>query len=114
MGRLRANFARLGNPMQDCHLRKEPALRPYLPAGHCHPERKRRISVKVDSVSVAAKYQSAGRLLFGNQFSIAHHSDLWPRTPFAAAQRSPQGETRGTSRDLLFFHNIHFPFCLFS
>ena len=24
MGRLRANFARLGNPMQDCHLRKEP------------------------------------------------------------------------------------------
>ena len=27
MGRLRANFARLGNPMQDCHLGKEPALR---------------------------------------------------------------------------------------
>ena len=24
MGRLRANFARLGNPMQDCQLRKEP------------------------------------------------------------------------------------------
>jgi hypothetical protein len=24
MGRLRANFARLGNPMQDCHLWKEP------------------------------------------------------------------------------------------
>ena len=24
MGRLRANFARLGNPMQDCHLGKEP------------------------------------------------------------------------------------------
>ena len=24
MGRLRANFARLGNPMQNCHLRKEP------------------------------------------------------------------------------------------
>ena len=24
MGRPRANFARLGNPMQDCHLRKEP------------------------------------------------------------------------------------------
>ena len=23
MGRLRANFTRLGNPMQDCHLRKE-------------------------------------------------------------------------------------------
>jgi hypothetical protein len=32
MGRLRANFARLGNPMQDCHLRKEPALRDSLPA----------------------------------------------------------------------------------
>ena len=32
MGRLRANFARLGNPMQDCHLRKEPALRDCLPA----------------------------------------------------------------------------------
>ena len=32
MGRLRANFARLGNPMQDCHLRKEPALRDFLPA----------------------------------------------------------------------------------
>ena len=32
MGRLRANFARFGNPMQDCHLRKEPALRDYLPA----------------------------------------------------------------------------------
>ena len=27
MGRLRANIARLGNPMQDCHLGKEPALR---------------------------------------------------------------------------------------
>ena len=24
MGRLRANFARLGNPMQDCHLWKGP------------------------------------------------------------------------------------------
>ena len=24
MGRLRDNFARLGNPMQDCHLVKEP------------------------------------------------------------------------------------------
>lgn len=24
MCRLRANFARLGNPMQDCHLGKEP------------------------------------------------------------------------------------------
>ena len=35
MGRLRAYFARLGNPMQDCHLRKEPALRAFLPA-HCH------------------------------------------------------------------------------
>ena len=32
MGSLRANFARLGNPMQDCHLRKEPALRACLPA----------------------------------------------------------------------------------
>ena len=32
MGRLRANFARLGNPMQDCHLRKEPTLRDSLPA----------------------------------------------------------------------------------
>ena len=30
MGRLWANFARLGNPMQDCHLRKEPALRSIL------------------------------------------------------------------------------------
>ena len=30
MGRLRADFARLGNPMQDCHLRKEPALRSIL------------------------------------------------------------------------------------
>ena len=30
MGRLRANFARLGNPMQDCHLRKEPTLRNLL------------------------------------------------------------------------------------
>ena len=28
MGRLRANFARLGNPMQDCHLRKEPDIVP--------------------------------------------------------------------------------------
>ncbi len=32
MGRLRANFARLGNPMQDCHLWKEPTLRDWLPA----------------------------------------------------------------------------------
>jgi hypothetical protein len=31
MGRLRANFARLGNPMQDCHLWKEPALRAEAP-----------------------------------------------------------------------------------
>ena len=38
--------------------------------------------------------QSAGRLPFGSQFSIEYHSDLWPRTPFAATQRSPQGETR--------------------
>ena len=30
MGRLRTNFARLGNPMQDCHLRKEPTLRSML------------------------------------------------------------------------------------
>ena len=29
MGRLRANFARLGNPMQDCHLRKEPCVTFY-------------------------------------------------------------------------------------
>ena len=32
MGRLRANFAQLDNPMQDYHLRKEPALRAFLPA----------------------------------------------------------------------------------
>gem|GEM_PF-6652553 len=30
MGRLRANFARLGNPMQDCHLWKEPYVT-YFP-----------------------------------------------------------------------------------
>ena len=35
MGRLRANFARLGNPMQDCHLRKEPALREYPLCRQC-------------------------------------------------------------------------------
>ena len=35
MGRLRANFARLGNPMQDCHLRKEPALRNSLMCHQC-------------------------------------------------------------------------------
>jgi hypothetical protein len=33
MGRLRANFARLGNPMQDCHLRKEP----YVTGFTSHP-----------------------------------------------------------------------------
>ena len=99
MGRLMANFARLGNPMQDCHLRKEPTLCSYLPARHCHPERKRRIPVKIASDKIVSKYQSAGRLPFGSQVCIEHHSDLWPRTPFAAAQRSPQGETRGTSRD---------------
>ncbi len=43
MGRLRVNFARLGNPMQDCHLGKEPALRAILPAFNCHPERKRHL-----------------------------------------------------------------------
>ena len=32
MGRLRANFARLGNPMQDCHLWKEATLQDWLPA----------------------------------------------------------------------------------
>ena len=30
MGRLGAYLAQLGNPMQDCHLRKEPALRSML------------------------------------------------------------------------------------
>ena len=35
MGRLRANFARLGNPMQDCHLGKEPALRDWLLCHRC-------------------------------------------------------------------------------
>ena len=79
MGRLRANFARLGNPMQDCHLRKEPyvtgmplvspfdakrfgapqgsaqgkkpALCAYLPASRVILSRRRRISVRVDSDS---------------------------------------------------------------
>ena len=49
MGRLRANFARLGNPMQDCHQWKEPYVT-------CFPsrltrqntERQRRVSVHVD------------------------------------------------------------------
>ena len=61
MGRLRANFARLGNPMQDCHLRKEPALRDCLPAFTCHPERQRRSSALDDYETNAIKYQSAGR-----------------------------------------------------
>gem|GEM_PF-6051301 len=64
MGRLRANFARLGNPMQDCHLRKEPALWDYLPAGHCHSERQRRISVSAAYETIGSEYQSAGRLPF--------------------------------------------------
>ena len=39
MGRLRANFSRLGNPMQDCQLRKEPALRDLPSRPHRHSER---------------------------------------------------------------------------
>ncbi len=46
MGRLRANFARLGNPMQDCHQRKEPALRAFLfLPDSVIPSRRRRIPV---------------------------------------------------------------------
>ena len=36
MGRLWANIARLGNPMQDCHLGKEPALRASCPPSFCY------------------------------------------------------------------------------
>ena len=41
-----------------------PGLGPGLgsPALHCHPERQRRISVRVVSVANGSKYQSAGRL----------------------------------------------------
>ena len=56
--------------MQDCHLRKEPALRSYLPAGHCHPERKRRISVRIAGDKIVSKYRSAGRLPFGIQVYV--------------------------------------------
>ena len=58
MGRLRANFARLGNPMQDCHLGKEPALRAPLPG---HSERKRRILGSVASDRNAGKYRQPGK-----------------------------------------------------
>ena len=58
MGRLRANFARLGNPMQDCHLRKEPALRDCLPALRVILSRRRRISVRAAYETNAVKYRS--------------------------------------------------------
>jgi hypothetical protein len=37
--------------------------------------------VKADSVAVAAKYQSAGRLPFGSQVSVEYQSGLQHRTP---------------------------------
>ncbi len=42
-------------------LRTEPALRSGLPASSRHPERQRRISVKIASGKNINKYQSAGR-----------------------------------------------------
>ena len=36
MGRLWVNCARLGNPMQDCRLRKDPALRASCPPSFCY------------------------------------------------------------------------------
>ncbi len=59
-------FARLGNPMQDCHLGKEPdvtglAFRPIVILS-----RRRRISVRIASNRSIVKYKSAGRLLYTN------------------------------------------------
>ena len=67
--------------MQDCHLRKEPALHSYLPAGHCHPERKRRISVRIASDKIVSKYQSAGRPPFGGQVCVEYLFDWQRSTP---------------------------------
>ena len=62
-------------------LRKEPALRAYLPAGHRHSERQRRISVRIANGRNVVKYKSAGRLPIGSQGSRECQSDLQRCTP---------------------------------
>ena len=46
------------------------ALRDFLPARHCHPERKRMIPVRIASDKIVSKYRSAGRLPFGIQVYV--------------------------------------------
>ncbi len=60
MGRLWVNCARLGNPMQDCHLGKEPDITRFSSRLTVILSRRRRISVCVDSASFDSKCRSAG------------------------------------------------------
>ena len=61
-------------------LGKEPALCAFLPV-HCHSKHKQRILVLVDCVTLAGKYQSAGKPPFGGQVSKEYQFAAGPRTP---------------------------------
>ena len=64
--------------MQDCHLRKEPALRDCLPALIVILSRRRRISVRGAYERNAIKYQSAGRSRWGQRRRQSASSFLLP------------------------------------
>ena len=72
----------LGVPQGSAQLLsgKEPALRAFLPV-HCHSKHKQRILVLVDCVTLAGKYQSAGKPPFGSQVSKEYQFAAGPRTP---------------------------------
>ena len=120
---VRRRRIRAGIRQKKSEIRRQTALRASLPATNRHSERQRRISAKADNESYGTKYRSAGRSrrctvsrlkgkpligqargklrltwrsYAGPPQSVQHrcHSDLQPRTPFAAPQRSPQGKTR--------------------
>jgi len=53
----------------------------FFPPDTCHPERKRRISVRIAGDKIVSKYRSAGRLPFGSQVCVECLSALQRSTP---------------------------------
>ena len=83
MGRLRANFARLGNPMQDCHLRKEPNAACGGSGGRHLKYRRPPLMIKPNNRTLGAKGKTS-------KPGFAR----WKCTPFGAVHHlSPGGGT---------------------
>ena len=83
----------------------------FFPPDTRHPERKRRISVRIAGDKIVSKYRSAGRLPFGSQVCVECLFDLQRSTPLRhfVALSAPVGSVSLDSQSSADSLRIQFP-----